>query len=64
MRIFLITFEENAGEYEGQLRITCDKLKFSTLYNDCVFYADGVRVKIDERIISIEEIDEDGRVIE
>lgn len=50
---FIVSFEENGGEYYGQLNIKCRKLKKN---NDYSFSADDVEIIIDERIYKVEEI--------
>ena len=47
---FIVSFEENGGEYYGELIITTDKLEQLTKSS---FKADGVLVEIDENIVSI-----------
>ena len=62
MPIFAVVFGENKDGKEDWITVTCDKLK-ADLDNDCVFHADKVKIEIDETIIRILEIDEDGRVL-
>ena len=54
-----IEFEENGSEYTGVLHVESDALQLDE-NNEKVFFADGVRVEIDERIIEAVEIIESG----
>ncbi len=50
LKLWVVTFSENSGEYEGELRI---KAKEIELINATTFVADGVTVEIDEEIYEI-----------
>ena len=61
MKNWLIEFEENGGEFVGTMVVTAKEIIKSVKeygYQDS-FIADGVYIKMDERIISISEIKED-----
>ncbi len=49
---FKIIFEENASEYTGWLKVSCNKIE---KIGENTFKADGVIVEIDEKILSINE---------
>ncbi len=53
MKKYLIEFEENGGEYIGSLEITA---KYASKFSSDTILADGVEIKIDEKITSIQEI--------
>ncbi len=55
MKRWIITFEQNGGEYTGWLEILCNKIELDE-QDDCVLYADGMRIQIDEKIIEVEEM--------
>ena len=50
-----IQFSENGEEYYGHLIVSANSLERDPS-NNKVFIADGVRVEIDEHIVSVEEI--------
>lgn len=52
MKKWLIVFNENGGEYMGELIVTAKEI---LQVGDRSFTADGVHIEIDECIISIEE---------
>lgn len=56
-RKWFIEFEENGTEYVGSLKVTAKELHRDEI-NDHAFWADGVFIEIDERIISVDEISE------
>ena len=56
MTRFWVTFKENGNEYTGSLEVDCDEIAWSK-DNECVFFADGVRIQIDEEIIDIVDAD-------
>ncbi len=56
-RKWFIEFEENGSEYTGSLKVTAKELHRDEA-NEKGFWADGVFVEIDERIISVDEISE------
>ncbi len=55
MRRWNVLFEENGSEYGGSLKVTAKELHRDE-ENEKAFWADGVFVEIDERIIIVEEI--------
>jgi len=57
MKRWYIKFEENGSEYTGHLIVTANEVRRDE-ENEKAFTADGVRVEIDERIISVDEIGE------
>ena len=55
-KVHLVCFEENGGEYYGELKITCHSL---AKIGNRILIADGVEIEIDENIdgeIIVEEI--------
>ncbi len=50
LKLWVITFSENDGECEGELRI---KAKEIEQMNETTFVADGVTVELDEEIYEI-----------
>ena len=51
---WLVRFKENGDEYEGSLSVTAYWLE-KDKNNPKAFEADGVKIELDEEIISIEE---------
>jgi hypothetical protein len=60
MSTFYVRFQENGEEYIGALTVSCEDIALDDM-NNCVFYADGVRIEIDEPIIEI--IDANGQEV-
>lgn len=60
MTTFYVRFQENGEEYTGTLTVSCEDIALDDV-NICVFYADGVRIEIDEPIIEI--VDANGQEI-
>jgi len=56
-RKWFVGFEENGYEYVGSLKVTAKELHCDEA-NDHAFWADGVFIEIDKRIISVYEISE------
>lgn len=57
MKKWQIKFDENGGEYTGFLIVTANDMHADE-DDETAFFADSVHVKIDERITSIDEINE------
>ncbi|HQD92636.1 MAG TPA: hypothetical protein PK924_05115 [Bacilli bacterium] len=56
MKTYRVEFSENGWEYTGYLYVDCNELKLDK--NDkCAFYADGVKITIDEEIGIVEAIE-------
>jgi hypothetical protein len=55
MKRWHIQFDQNAGEYTGNLVVTANKICLDK-QNLNAFTADGVYIEIDERIISLEKL--------
>lgn len=52
--MYTVNFQENGGEYAGKLVVHCNKINVHA--NDKrIFYADHVRIEVDEQVISIED---------
>jgi len=54
MKTYYLEFSENGWEYAGHLYVECNELRLDENDN-CTFYADGVKITIDEEIGSIKE---------
>ena len=52
MKTWTIIFEQNGGEYQGHMFITCDELEVDW-EDERTIFADGVRIELDERIIEV-----------
>ena len=50
---WLISFDQNGGEYTGFLEVTGKQLAW---VQPCIFVVDGVEVKLDERTQEVEII--------
>ncbi len=59
MPIWSVHFQENGEEYEGSIDITCDFLQ-RDLSNERVVFADHVKIEIDEKIVYVEVLTENG----
>lgn len=55
MKKWCVSFSENGCEYIGTLYIDANDV-IPDENNSCVFYADGVRIEIDEYIVGIDEV--------
>jgi hypothetical protein len=52
---YKVIFDENGGEYEGWLIVTCNTSEKDN-DNNRIFYADGIKIEIDEKILSIVKV--------
>lgn len=55
MKSWIVRFSENGEEYTGHMTITAEGICISQ-DEEHVIWADGVRIEMDERIVSAEEI--------
>jgi len=52
MNDFWIDFCVNGSEHTGNLAVTCRNVHVDT-ENDCVIYADHIRIELDESVIKV-----------
>lgn len=56
-----VEFEENGGEYTGNLFVTAKDVHFDEV-NENAFWVDRLFIELDERILSIKKLPNDDHV--